>query len=82
LTKRPKGAARDKAATQARWQHLVQAAFVLEEQAGGPNGLPATALSVVDSGLEVFNSGIDPIEDFEGYAVRRLLLALRTALGK
>ena len=63
-----------------RWQHLVQAAFLLEEQdATCEGGIPAPAVALVDSALEVFTPDIDPVEDFEGYAVRRLLLALRAA---
>ena len=34
----------------------------------------------LDSTLEIFPAGTDPVEDFEGYAVRRLLLALRPLL--
>lgn len=52
-----------------RWQHLVILAFSLEEG--------QTASSVIASALEVFGPDVDPVEDFEGYAVRRLLLALR-----
>ena len=60
-----------------RWRHLVHAAFLLEEQAaeGG-------AIALLDSALEVFTAEIDPVEDFEGYAVRRLLLALRSAFAR
>lgn len=35
---------------------------------------------ILDSALEVFDATIDPVEDFEGYALRRLLLALRQAI--
>ncbi|MFO7155629.1 MAG: hypothetical protein DIU72_003285 [Pseudomonadota bacterium] len=38
------------------------------------------ALQALDSALEVFGPEIDPVDDFEGYAVRRLALALRDAL--
>jgi hypothetical protein len=63
-----------------RWSHLVGVAFRLDE--ANTQGDPAVgeALSMIDSALEVFTSGTDPVEDFEGYAVRRLLLGLRGAL--
>jgi len=65
-----------------RWTHLVTAAFLLEE--GGPSADAAEragrALGLIESALEVFPSSLDPVEDYEGYAVRRLLLALRTRL--
>jgi hypothetical protein len=35
---------------------------------------------MIESALEVFPSTVEPVEDFEGYAVRRLLLALHAAL--
>jgi hypothetical protein len=35
---------------------------------------------VLDSLLEVFPSSLDPVEDFEGFAVRRLAQALRRQL--
>lgn len=56
-----------------RWSHLAVAAFSLDEQ-------QTTAREVLDSALEVFPPGLEPDEDFPGYAVRRLLLALRRAL--
>jgi hypothetical protein len=68
-----------------RWQNLVSRAFLLEEQlrgAGGgtpPNGLKA-AVDYLESTLEVFPSSVDPVEDFEGYAVRRMVQGLLAAL--
>jgi hypothetical protein len=35
---------------------------------------------MIESALEVFPPSIDPVEDFEGYAVRRMLLALNAVL--
>jgi hypothetical protein len=35
---------------------------------------------MLESFLEVFPSSVDPVDDFEGYAIRRVLLALRRAL--
>lgn len=69
-----------------RWQSLVMGAFLLEETlgskpgAGGAAGAIPPALRYLDSLLEVFPSNLDPLEDFEGYAVRRMALALRRAL--
>jgi hypothetical protein len=37
---------------------------------------------MIESALEVFPETVDPVEDFEGYAVRRLLLALNAALSE
>jgi hypothetical protein len=68
-----------------RWQNLVSRAFLLEEQlraAGGPErpkGLKA-AVDYLESTLEVFPSSVDPVEDFEGYAVRRMVQGLLAAL--
>jgi hypothetical protein len=64
-----------------RWAHLVSAAFRLDESAPLPDEEQRRKLlSVLDSALEVFPAGIEPTEDLEGYAVRRLLLALRARL--
>lgn len=67
-----------------RWQNLVQGAFDLSEKLSAGEA-PAAARAeearrLLDSVLEVFGPSIDPVEDFEGYAVRRLALALREAL--
>lgn len=55
-----------------RWQHLVTAAALLEQG--------ADADELLASALEVFSRSVDPVEDFEGYAVRRFLLALEDSL--
>jgi hypothetical protein len=64
-----------------RWANLVNAAFLLDQtpRKPGPEGRQP-ALSMIESALEVFPPSIDPVDDFEGYAVRRLLLALKAAL--
>lgn len=69
-----------------RWQSLVAGAFLLEETLSskeapirGADAI-APALRYLESLLEVFPSSLDPLEDFEGYAVRRMALALRNAL--
>jgi hypothetical protein len=68
-----------------RWQNLVSRAFLLEEQLRGaqgsarPDGLKA-AVDYLESTLEVFPSSVDPVEDFEGYAVRRMVQGLLAAL--
>lgn len=59
---------------QARWAHLVNAAFHLEETKNVPVAL--------DSVLEVFDAGLEPVDDLEGYAVRRLVLALKSVLSQ
>ena len=69
-----------------RWQSLVAGAFLLEETLSSKEaairgaGAIAPALRYLESLLEVFPSSVDPLEDFEGYAVRRMALALRRAL--
>ncbi|MDY7231827.1 hypothetical protein [Hyalangium rubrum] len=68
-----------------RWQNLVSRAFLLEEQLQGgegsarPSGLKA-AVDYLESTLDVFPSSVDPVEDFEGYAVRRMVQGLLAAL--
>ncbi|HYI02278.1 hypothetical protein [Hyalangium sp.] len=68
-----------------RWQNLVSRAFLLEEQLRGvgggppPSGLKA-AVAYLESTLDVFPSSVDPVEDFEGYAVRRMVQGLLAAL--
>jgi len=67
-----------------RWQHLVNVSFTLSEKvaAGGQpgEGRLAEARALLEEVLEVFPASIDPVEDFEGYAIRRLALALRDSL--
>lgn len=70
-----------------RWQHLVQLAFRLEEECAVRAPTPADQTRVdqrvraaLDSLLEVFPSGLDPNDDFEAYAVRRLATTLRNLL--
>jgi hypothetical protein len=68
-----------------RWQNVVNAALLLEEQAAqlSPESAQARRLQVqllLGSLLEVFPSSVDPVEDFEGFAVRKLAQALQRAL--
>lgn len=71
---------------QDRWQNLAGSAFWLEDQlARHPNALHQEerwhlVRALLDNLLEVFPASLDPVEDFEGYAVRRLSLALRRSL--
>ncbi len=37
-------------------------------------------MDYLESTLEVFPSSVDPVEDFEGYAVRRMVQGLLAAL--
>jgi hypothetical protein len=66
-----------------RWANLVNTAFLLDQipSRSGPEGL-RPALTMIQSALEVFPSTLDPVEDFEGYAVRRLLLSLNAILSE
>lgn len=68
-------------ADDSRWANLVNTAFLLDQEPrpSGPEGL-RPALTMLQSALEVFPASLDPVEDFEGYAVRRLLLALEDYL--
>lgn len=61
-----------------RWQHLVSGAFRLDE--APPERVAAEARVLLHSVLEVFPAGLDPIEEFEAYAVRRLAASLLRAL--
>jgi hypothetical protein len=70
-----------------RWQNMVHAALLLEEQVrGAPPGRTPTperrrqVQVLLDNLLEVFPSSVDPVEDFEGFAVRKLAQALQRAL--
>ena len=72
-----------------RWQHLLHAAFLLEEEdsaaraRGDTTGMEERQRRVqrlLDSLLEVFPSSLDPVDDFEGYAVRRLAQVLLRTL--
>jgi hypothetical protein len=66
-----------------RWANLVNTAFLLDQlpKRSGPEGI-GSALKMIESALEVFPPSIDPVEDFEGYAVRRLLLSLNAVLSE
>lgn len=61
-----------------RWQHLVSVAFLLDESP--PERSAAEARGLLRSVLEVFPEGIEPVDDFEAYAVRRLAAALLRVL--
>jgi hypothetical protein len=68
-----------------RWQHMVHAALLLEEQLGQQDLAAAQerrrrVQALLDSLLEVFPSSLDPVDDFEGFAVRKLAQALQRAL--
>ncbi len=68
-----------------RWQNLVTGAFHLDDELAsvrvrGSVARRRLAIEYLDSILEVFPSDLDPVEDFEGYAVRRLAQSLRRAL--
>lgn len=64
-----------------RWAHLVNAAFRLEDAVKlDPAARSRQVNEILDSAIEVFPSDIDPVEAFEAYAVRRMLLALRQLL--
>jgi hypothetical protein len=68
-----------------RWQNLVSRAFLLEEQLRGAEGSSRSsglkaAVDYLESTLEVFPNSVDPVEDFEGYAVRRMVQGLLAAL--
>jgi hypothetical protein len=62
-----------------RWQSLVHASFLLDSS---PRAPVAETAALVEHVLEVFGPSIDPVEDFEGYAVRRFALAVREALAR
>jgi hypothetical protein len=69
-----------------RWQSLVSGAFNLDEALSpgssreGAAASTQLALRYLEHVLEVFPASVDPVEDFEGYAVRRMALVLRRAL--
>jgi len=61
-----------------RWQNLVSGAFRVT--AAPVRAKADEAREFLANVLEVFGPEIDPIDDWEGYAVRRMALALREAL--
>ncbi len=64
----------DAGGRQDRWQHLLSAAFSVEEAQDPDLEMERR----VDSLLEVFPSDLDPVDEFEAYAVRRFALAVRS----
>lgn len=60
-----------------RWQNVVTGAFRLSEETA--RGRPEAAREYLDNVIEVFEPA-DPVDDWEGYAVRRMAIALREAL--
>lgn len=70
-----------------RWQNLVKTAFRLDEQRAAEGGRPLTpeqraqhVRGVLESVLEVFPAQLDPVEEFEAFAVRRFVQALHRGL--
>ena len=65
------------------WKHLAQSAFDLHEtlRGAGTHELRVQlARKMIDSALEAFPSGLDPVDEFEAFSARRMLLALKEAL--
>lgn len=71
-----------------RWQHLLHTALLLDDD-GATLALGGTpereerqrrVKLLLGSLLEVFPSSLDPVDDFEGYSVRRLAQALLRTL--
>ena len=69
-----------------RWQHLLHTSLLLDEEDGVAQATPGReerqrrAKLLLGSLLEVFPSSLDPVDDFEGYAVRKLAQALLRTL--
>lgn len=71
-----------------RWQHLLHTSLLLDDDGatlalGGASDREERQRRMkllLGSLLEVFPSSLDPVEDFEGYAVRRLAQALLRTL--
>ena len=63
-----------------RWQHLVHAAELLEEPGTDALKRRARLEVLLCSLLEVFPSTLDPVDDFEAWALRRFTQALRKSL--
>lgn len=68
-----------------RWANVARTAFLLNEQCTLQPDAPLEARLVhvraaIHSLLEVFPTGVDPLDDFEGYAFRRWVVSLDRAL--
>jgi hypothetical protein len=73
-----------------RWQHLLHTSFLIEEEGNraaqaavatpDPEERQRRVKVLLGSLLEVFPSSLDPVDDFEGYAVRRLAQVLLRTL--
>ncbi len=67
---------------EARWTHLMNTAFHLQQEEGPhPERRQAAIRESLDSALEAFPPA-EPLVDYPGFAVRRLLLALRQSLNE
>ncbi len=72
-----------------RWEHLIEITFQLSEEldllesgeeAAGRDEKLAKARECLDDLIEVFGPEIDPIDDLNSYALRRLAVVLRRVL--
>ncbi len=61
-----------------RWQHLLSAALSVEEAREPRREMEQRLQSL----LEVFSSDLDPVDDFEAYAVRRFVQAVQESTGE
>lgn len=70
-----------------RWANMARTAFLLDEQSAtdpraSPEARRTRVVAALHSLLEVFPASVDPLDDFEGYAVRRLVASMERALGE
>lgn len=63
---------------QDRWQHLLSAALSVGEAEEPRREMERRVTSL----LEVFSSDLDPVDDFEAYAVRRFVQAVQGFVGE
>lgn len=62
-----------------KWKHLIYAAETLSERGRNPHSI-RKVVECLNSIEEVFPKTLDPIEDFEGFALRQFVKALKSSL--
>lgn len=62
-----------------KWKHVIYTAEALSEMTRDPASIE-NVIKCLDDIEEVFPKTLDPVEEFEGYALRQFSKALKSAL--